>query len=923
MKVFCPPSSSTFRLSQSYLRAPCVRYNRLNYVKNNTLVPRLKSSIGGAAAIKTQLLWIQSPLKSSVTVNSSQKDAANDTSTSGSSMQEEMLSMQEESLSPLTLALEFAQAKLREAEAIREALEAKAQEVAIEAAQANFNVKELRARLATTPEDPDLISKLEIADKVALQAEAVAAEAMKAAEVAVKEEMQAEEVVKETSLALEKAEYTLTDDPPSASTPVSLQGIDSSVLPNKVPSATVTTASISTPTQAPSSEFSEASAVVKKPNFFKWGVIIAIACLGNWAMTNTVPGQELVIAFQGLVDMVKAQFSHIHLHDAEKSLLEAIALLLTSCICVPLVVSKVPGGNPVLGYLLGGALVGPYALGIIQDVESIKHLAELGVVFLLFNIGLELSMERLASMAKMVFGMGTLQVLLTAAGVAAVSMTIAGLSGPSSIILGGALAMSSTAVGIQVLEDRGEMGSRHGRAIFSVLLLQDLAVVVLLMLIPLLAPSPDGTSGGMSQIATALGTAAVKAIVCIFTIIAGGRLFIQPLYKKMSEMANAEIFASTTLLVVLGISFLTSLAGLSLALGAFLAGLLIAETEYALQVESDIAPYKGLLLGLFFMSVGMEISAQLFIQKWKEVLLGIALLVGGKLAVMAAVGPMFGMTKVAAIRAGLLIAPGGEFAFVAFGVAVSLGVLPAPVTSILYLVVALSMALIPYLAAFGGKLGLMMEKSNTKALQPKEEETKELKGHVLIMGYGRSGQLIAQLLSENLIPFVAIDSSADQVAKGKAQDLPVYFGDAGSPNVLHLLGAERASCAIIALDTPGANYRAVYAMTKHFPKVKTFVRAHDVTHGINLEKAGATAVVPEILEPSLQLSAAVLDTLEFLPSEVSRMIDAFRVNHTSELSQLAQEHSTSIGYGYQSTASSGSSQPPAAGGISGGSPAFA
>ncbi|GAX83065.1 hypothetical protein CEUSTIGMA_g10491.t1 [Chlamydomonas eustigma] len=832
-------------------------------------------------------------------------DGIDDSSMPGTSMPEALRSMQDISLSPLNLALEFAQAKLRDAVLVRESLEARAQEVAIQAAQANFAVKELRARLEAAKDDLVIAAQLADAQAVAAQTEVIASDAMKAAEFAVKEEMQAQAVVKETCLALEKTEWSFTDDPkPSSATAMSLS-LGSNGSATSLVGGMNRAASEASSFPASSTEPADNTPLRKSPDFVKWGFLIAAACVGNWLLSSTSLGSELVAACQSVVDMVKAQFSHIHLHDAEKSLLEAIALLMTSCICVPLVVSKVPGGNPVLGYLLGGALVGPFALGIIQDVESIKHLAELGVVFLLFNIGLELSMERLASMAKMVFGMGTLQVLLTAAGVAAVSMSVAGLSGPSSIILGGALAMSSTAVGIQVLEDRGEMGSRHGRAIFSVLLLQDLAVVVLLMLIPLLAPSHDGQSGGIAQIATALGTAAVKAVVCIFAIIAGGRIFIQPLYKKMSEFANAEIFASTTLLVVLGTSFLTSLAGLSLALGAFLAGLLIAETEYALQVESDIAPYKGLLLGLFFMSVGMEISAQLFIQKWQEVLLGIALLIGGKLAVMAAIGPMFGVTQVAAIRSGLLIAPGGEFAFVAFGVAVSQGVLPASVTSILYLVVALSMALIPYLAALGGKLGLMMEKSDTKALQPKEEETKELKDHVLIVGYGRSGQLIAQLLSENLIPFVAVDSSSDQVYKGKAQDLPVYFGDAGSPNVLHLLGAERASCAIIALDTPGANYRAVYAMTKHFPKVKTFVRAHDVTHGINLEKAGATAVVPEILEPSLQLSAAVLATLEFLPSEVSRMINAFRVNHTSELSQLAREHSTSIGYGFQATSTGG------------------
>ncbi|KIY91498.1 hypothetical protein MNEG_16466 [Monoraphidium neglectum] len=231
------------------------------------------------------------------------------------------------------------------------------------------------------------------------------------------------------------------------------------------------------------------------------------------------------------------------------------------------------------------------------------------------------------------------------------AMGVAGLAGPSAIILGGALAMSTTAVAIQVLEDRGEMGSRHGRATFSVLLFQDLAVVVLLMLIPLLAPDASGSSGGAAKIAQALGIAAVKAVVCILGIIAGGRIFIRPLYKKISNLANAEIFAATTLLVVLGTSMATQLAGLSLALGAFLAGLLIAETEFALQVESDILPFKGLLMGLFFMTVGMQISVGLFVAQWKTIVASIVLLVAGKLGVMMLAGQMFGLSRMSALRA--------------------------------------------------------------------------------------------------------------------------------------------------------------------------------------------------------------------------------------------------------------------------------
>eukprot|EP00798_Chlamydomonas_sp_ICE-L_P016263 gene16263-22441_t len=553
-------------------------------------------------------------------------------------------------------------------------------------------------------------------------------------------------------------------------------------------------------------------------------------------------------------------------------------------------------------------------------------------------------------MAKQVFGMGFLQVALaivgveatsnalvalTIVGVVATANALVGLPIPSGIILGGALAMSSTAVGIQVLEDRGEMGSRHGRGIFSVLLFQDLAVVVLLMLIPLLVPSVDSISGRMVA-ALALGFGSRRSPHAHSTpgppSLAGGRQavgiaviwpkglgssrFVKGIFgvvmalhdgrqtrhqalvikQNMSELANSELLSSLTLLVCLGTSFLTSLAGLSLALGAFLAGLLIAETEFAMQVESDIAPYKGLLLGLFFMSVGMEISGPLFMARWKEVLVGIVMLVGGKLAIMAAIGPLFGMSKLAAVRAGLLIAPGGEFAFVAFGVAVAAGVLPGPLTSVLYLVVALSMACLPYLAMLGGKLSKVLEQGNSKTKPPDQSETKELKNHVIIAGYGRSGQLIGQLLSENYIPYVAVDTSTDAVAKGKALDLPVYFGDPGSPSVLHHLGAERATCAVIALNSPGANYRVVWALNKYYPKVKTFVRAHDLVAAVNLEKAGATAVVPEILEPSLQLVAAAMSTMNFTSDDLFRVISEYRKRHTKELNMLAKESGTTLGY---------------------------
>ncbi|CAI7840412.1 unnamed protein product [Closterium sp. NIES-53] len=581
-------------------------------------------------------------------------------------------------------------------------------------------------------------------------------------------------------------------------------------------------------------------------------------------------------------------------NEEEASLYDVLWLLLASVVFVP-AFQKLPGGSPVLGYLAAGALIGPYALSIIKHVHGTKALAEFGVVFLMFNIGLELSLERLNSMRKYVFGLGSAQVLVTAVVVGVSVAALASVSGPAALVIGSGLALSSTAVVLQVLQERGESTSRHGRATFSVLLFQDLAVVVLLILIPLLAPSPTSADGsvGLAAIAKALGLAAMKAVVAIAGIFAGGRLLLRPIYRSMAENHNAEIFAANTLLVVLGTSVLTAQAGLSMALGAFLAGLLLAETEFALQVESDINPYRGLLLGLFFMTVGMSIDPKLLIARFPLIIASIAALIIGKTALITAMGRYFGLSTIAAVRTGLLLAPGGEFAFVAFGEAVQKGIMPAQLSSLLFLIVGISMAITPWLAGFGQLLAARFDQQDVRSLEPQETETDDLQGHIIICGFGRVGQIIGQLLSERLIPFVALDVRTERVSAGQALDLPVYFGDAGSRDVLHKVGAERAAAAVITLDTPGANYRAVWALTRNFPHIKTFVRAHDVDHGINLEKAGATAVVPETLEPSLQLAAAVLAQAKLPPAEIAATLDDFRVRHLADLNETSMGFASS------------------------------
>lgn len=588
---------------------------------------------------------------------------------------------------------------------------------------------------------------------------------------------------------------------------------------------------------------------------------------------------------------------HQEVNEEETSLFDVLWLLLASVIFVPLF-QKIPGGSPVLGYLAAGILIGPYGLSIIRHVHGTKAIAEFGVVFLLFNIGLELSVERLSSMKKYVFGLGSAQVLATAIVIGLVAHFISKQPGPASIVIGNGLALSSTAVVLQVLQERGESTSRHGRATFSVLLFQDLAVVVLLILIPLISPNSSKGGVGFQAIAEALGVAAVKALVAITGIIAGGRLLLRPIYKQIAENQNAEIFSANTLLVVLGTSVLTARAGLSMALGAFLAGLLLAETEFSLQVESDIAPYRGLLLGLFFMTVGMSIDPKLLVARFPVILGALSLLIGGKTILVALVGRLFGISSVAAIRVGLLLAPGGEFAFVAFGEAVNQGIMTPQLSSFLFLVVGLSMAITPWLAAGGQLIASRFEQHDVRSLLPAESETDDLQDHIIICGFGRVGQIIAQLLSERLIPFVALDVRSERVAAGRALDLPVYFGDAGSREVLHKVGAERAAAAAVTLDTPGANFRTVWALSKYFPNVKTFVRAHDVDHGINLEKAGATAVVPETLEPSLQLAAALLAQAKLPASEIAATINEFRSHHLSELTELCESSGSSPGYGF-------------------------
>ncbi len=531
--------------------------------------------------------------------------------------------------------------------------------------------------------------------------------------------------------------------------------------------------------------------------------------------------------------------------------------------------------SPIIGYLLAGLLIGPFGLGLIDEVAETQKVAELGVVFLLFTIGLDLSWARIIALKTFVFGLGGLQVLLTTLSFIFFGTLVLDLSLSTAILIGSGLALSSTAVVIQILKESDAFGARYGRVSFSILLFQDLAVVLFLVLIPVLS----SRSGALtpSLILASLGLALMKALFVLTFIAVLGRIFVRPLYRFVANTKNSELFVATTLLVILLIGYATEVAGLSMELGAFLAGLLLAETEYRHQVESDIHPFRGLLLGLFFMSVGMGINLHLLGNHFFLILQGIVGLLVGKAAILIILALFFRTGWLTAIRMALLLAAGGEFAFVLFAQAYHAELFSAHTTQILNLVVTLSMALIPFLDFLGIFCAKFFKapdiKIDGKAIQ---EEVGNVKNHVIIVGHGRVGQIISRLLSDHLIPYVAIDMNLAQVSEGKTSGLPVFFGDARRADIFQAVGAERAKAIVLTMGAPGTLSRIVMTLKRNFPGIPIFVRARDIEHAEKLEKAGAYVIVPELIEPSLQLATAIL-ILSGIPKDaITKSIETIR-----------------------------------------------
>ncbi len=547
---------------------------------------------------------------------------------------------------------------------------------------------------------------------------------------------------------------------------------------------------------------------------------------------------------------------------------EIIVFLVVAALVVP-VFHRIKV-SPVLGYLLAGMVIGPFGFAVIDDIKTVRQLAELGIVFLLFLIGLELSFDRLWTMRRTVFGLGGLQVAVTAAVIGLIAW-FWGNSPKVSIILGISLALSSTAVVMQLLSERSEVSSRLGRTSFAIVLFQDLAVVPLLVIVTVLG------TGEQESLLVSLAIAGGKAAVAIVLIIIFGRLLLRPLFRLVAGTRSPEVFVAMTLLAIIGTAWLTGLSGLSMALGAFLAGLLFAETEYRHQVEIDIQPFKGLLLGLFFISIGMAIDFSAVADKWYWVAASVVGLIVIKALIVGGLCLAFGLPRSLALQTGLYLGQAGEFAFVAIGLSSIFGLIPKPVGQFMFIVTSFSMMITPFIAIMARRLGEYMESADAAArFGHQTQDSARAENHVIIAGFGRVGQTVAKILEQRNIPYIALDLDPSRIAVCRRQNLPVYYGDARRHEVLARVGADHASAAVITLDQPEAATRTIAQIRDHWPELKIYARARDMGATGELAELGADHVIPETVESSLQLAAQLLNGLGFPSQTVNDIIGKIR-----------------------------------------------
>lgn len=517
---------------------------------------------------------------------------------------------------------------------------------------------------------------------------------------------------------------------------------------------------------------------------------------------------------------------------------------------------------PMLGYLVVGVLIGPNALALAQNSAGLRHLAEFGVVFLMFVIGLEFNLPKLRAMRQHVFGLGLFQVTLTMLGTTLLALTLAhfaprwwNMSWQAAVALSGAVAMSSTAIVVKLMSERLELESEHGKRVMGILLFQDLAVVPLLVLIPALGASAE-------NLFTALALASLKAAILITVLLVGGQRLMRWWLTLVARRKSPELFMLNMLLITLGLAWLTELAGLSLALGAFIAGMLISETEYKQQVETDIRPFHDVLLGLFFISIGMLLDWRLVLERWPLVLLLLILPVLGKALLIAALTRALGATDGVSLRTGLYLAQAGEFGFVLLTLAQQNNLVSPALLNPILASMVLSMLATPFIIMYSNAIVMRLVSSEWlhQSLQMTSIARKSINvnKHVIICGYGRCGQNLARMLERENIPYMALDLDPDRVHQAGAAGHSVAFGDAARLQALIAAGVSRASAVVVTyLDVPGA-MKVLANIRAHAPQVPVIVRTQDDHDLEKLRKAGATEVVPEAIEGSLMLASHAL-----------------------------------------------------------------
>ena len=554
--------------------------------------------------------------------------------------------------------------------------------------------------------------------------------------------------------------------------------------------------------------------------------------------------------------------------------LSSIAVLLAA-VAIAAPIARTLGIGTVLGYLAAGAVVGPFGLGGLfstGQAKEILHLAEFGVVLLLFLIGLELRPRRLWAMRGAIFGLGGAQVAISAVLLAAIAMALA-LPWKSALFMGLALALSSTAFALQVMEENGELTTKHGRLGFAVLLFQDLAAIPLIALAPLFAVAFVADAPPVDYLA------AVKTIGVIIAVAGIGWLTLDVFVRLVAMTRVREAMTAAALLTVVTAAAIMQWAGVSASLGAFIAGALLAESSYRHQLEADIQPFEGLLLGLFFTAIGMSLDLDLLVAKWKEVLLFAAILVAVKSIVLYGLGRWQGLNGRGARRLGLSLSQGGEFAFVLFAAGFSAGVLTRDTQSLLVLVVTVSMAATPLLLLLDGRLA-----GKATPAQP-YDTLPENTGHVVIAGFGRYGQIVARVLRARKIPFTALDISAEQVELVKRFGSEAFFGDVSRPDILEAAKIGDARAFVLAIDDVEASLRTAEFVTSRWPNVPVYARARNRNHAHRYLDLGVTLIQRETFLSALETTKQLLKGLGFSERETERTVRTFRAHDERRLAE--------------------------------------